>query len=325
MMRIRLPHKHLADGAPQRLDARADGLARGDAEAQPDHVVPPRMAQPRIAALAGHVEHALFHRPIEQRPGNPGVDGLGQLEPDVQPAGRPHPADAQRRQPPRRRPPAWRRSSADSFPAGPSKWASKSPNSSTVGHQDLVEMGGAEVDVALLRQQPPRAVAAAKSPSPRGSPANTTWKTSPHGSPCRPRGRTTAGWARRRRNSGVPDTRRPRSGRSSPAGTNAWPARPSAARRIGRHIHAAGIVVIGDRVNRLDPRPTRRHGPAAPTPPRWPRGSDRPGRSPRRWFAPPDYPESPYRRSTSAPRRSRCRRGPAGYRSPGATTGCCRP
>ncbi len=70
----------------------------------------------------------------------------------------------------------------------------------------------------------------------------------------------------------------------------------------GRHIHAAGIVVIGDRVNRLDPRQLA--GPVQPSqaPPRWPRGSGHPRRSPRQWPAPPDCPESPYRRSTSAPR-----------------------
>ena len=181
------------------------------------------------------------------------------------------------------------------------------------GHQDLVEMGGAEIDIAFLRQ------GGWEQRRRQDSPAHADPRRKGLGKGPRMNDRIALGVERPQARHVVAPVAKfaircvfdqvdlsptgPTLGQFDHAG---------AAHR--RHIHAAGIVVIGHRVNRLYPRQLAARSPAVPIRPRWPRGSGHPDRSPRRRSAHQDCLKSPYRRNTLVPHRSRYRPGPEGYR-----------
>ena len=171
----------------------------------------------RITVLARHVQHAFVQRVLRSacRPG-PASMPSGSSQPDVQPAGR---AAASCTPGMSARNSSMAASMAASFVAiaGSQQLARAArtvPARSTVGHQVLIEIGRAEIDVAPSGRRPARPVPAAGCPSPRGCRAKTIWKTSRPRSPCRPRRRSCAGSAGRRPSSAARDRPRRRSRRS---------------------------------------------------------------------------------------------------------------
>ena len=105
-----------------------------------------------IAILPGHVEDPFLDGAVEQGARKPGVDRLRQTEPDVQPAGRPYPLD-----PVDLREELVGRGQdgvdlaavafANTFQVGVEK-----PHLHHGGHQMLVEVRRAEIEVSFLGQ-----------------------------------------------------------------------------------------------------------------------------------------------------------------------------
>ena len=115
---------------------------RHRAETQPQHVPRPRSALGRITILAGHVQHAFGHGPVEQRAGQPRVDRLPASAATRTARRWAGPTRCRRSGPETRRPRrAWPRSSRDSPPAAARRAASKSPRSSTVAIRTWLKCG----------------------------------------------------------------------------------------------------------------------------------------------------------------------------------------
>ena len=181
------------------------------------------------------------------------------------------------------------------------------------GHEQLVEVGRAEVDVALLPATPARPVPAATRPSRRGCPAKTTSRTCRRRSPCRRRRRTTGGSGCRRRSSAARDRRRLRSRKSVAGRAQRRTISTSAARRGRQGDAASGCRNRSSRRTAL----TRSNSPVRRR--RASSSSTASGIMPSVVARHADRPHAqiasvPRKRSSSGPHRGRCRPGRKGCR-----------